>query len=83
MRELFQEEILAHENIVNRLLQDLRTGKILIKSWKYLSLLLRPVPNLTLSLDLRHNIIKFFLMLTLKLDNLSFSLLGQISLLSA
>ena len=68
--------ILAHENIVNRLLQDLRTGQILVKSWKYLSLLLRPVPNL------RHNIIRFFLKLTLKLDNLSFSLLGQISLLS-
>ena len=58
-------------------------GKILVKSWKYLSLLLRPVLNLTLSLDLRHNIIKFFLILTLKLDNLSFSLLSQISLLSA
>ena len=35
-------------NIVNRLLQDLRTGvKILVKSWNYLSLLLRPVLNLT------------------------------------
>ena len=35
-------------NIVNRLLQDLGTGgKFLVKSWKYLSLLLRPVPNLT------------------------------------
>ena len=35
-------------NIVNRLLQDLRTGvKILVKSCKYLSLLLRPVPDLT------------------------------------
>ena len=35
-------------NIINRLLQNLRAGvKSLVKSWKYLSLLLRPVPKLT------------------------------------
>ena len=35
-------------NIVHRLLQDLRTGvKFLVKSWNYLSLLLRRVTILT------------------------------------
>ena len=43
-----QEEILAHEKYRESLASRSQDrGKVLVKSWKYLSLLLRPVPDLT------------------------------------
>ena len=68
-----QEEMLAHEKYRKSLASKSKgRGKSSTKSSKVparLPLLLRPVPKLTWTLDLRHNMIKFLLILTLRWIN--------------